>query len=159
MKYTFNNAASVLSDSELFLCHLSVNISSLLCCGLTFLSLNKPDTEQVPSLSIIISGFLCDLRKTTTFPCNHAYKPKYFPKIRARNILKQGLESFSGNLPNYSGIIISINSSSFTSVGTPSEWRQQFCSKRWIPQQIVSVNYHPSKDIEIPLHLHIWSCF
>lgn len=159
MKYTFNNAASVLSDSELFLFHLSVYTSSVVRCGLAFLSLNKPGTGQIPSLNIIISGFLCDLRKTTLFPYNHTNKTTYFLKHQGQKHFKTRAGSFSGNLPNYSGIIISINSSTFTSVDTPSEWRQQFCSKGWIPQQILSINYHPSKDIAIPLHLHIWSCF
>lgn len=90
---------------------------------------------------------------------NHTNKTTYFLKLQGQKHFKTRAGSFSGNLPNYSGIIISINSSSFTSVDTPSEWRQQFCSKGWIPQQILSINYHPSKDIAIPLHLHIWSCF
>lgn len=50
MKHPFYNPASVLSDSDLFLFHLSVYISSLLCCGLAFLHLNKPGTGQNPSL-------------------------------------------------------------------------------------------------------------
>lgn len=91
MNYTFNNAASVLSDSELFLFHLSVYTSSLLCCGLAFLSLNKPGSGQIPSLNIIISGFLCDLRKTTLFHTTIQIKPHIFSNFRARNILKLGL--------------------------------------------------------------------
>lgn len=74
MKHPFSNPASVLSDGKLFLFDLSVYISSLLCCGLVFLSLNKPGTRQMPSLNCIISGFLCDLRKAILFPCNHTNK-------------------------------------------------------------------------------------
>lgn len=129
MKHPFYNPASVLSDSGLFLVRLSVYNSSLLHCGLAFLSLNKPGTGQIPSLNSIISGFLCDFRKAILFPYNHTNKLTYFLKLQGQKRFKTRAGSFSGNLPTYSGIITSINSSSFTSVGTPSKWRQQFWSK------------------------------
>lgn len=129
MKHPFYNPASVLSDSELFLFHLSVYNSSLLHCGLAFLSLNKPGTVQISSLNSIISGFLCDFRKAILFPYNHTNKLTYFLKLQGQKHFKTRAGSFSGNLPTYFGIITAINSSSFTSVGTPSKWRQQFCSK------------------------------
>lgn len=96
-------------------------------------------SRQIPSLNIIISGFLCDLRKSTLYPYNHTKKITYFLKHLSQKHFKTGAGSFSGNLPDYPGIIISVNSSSFTSVDTPSEQRQ-YCSKEWIPQQILSIN-------------------
>lgn len=127
MKHPFYNPASVLSDSEFFVFHLSVHISSLLHCGLAFL--NKFGTGQISSLSFIISGLLCDLRKAILFPYNHTNKLTYFLKLQDQKHFKTRAGSFSGSLPTYSGIITSINSSSSTNAGTAPKWRQQFCSK------------------------------
>lgn len=130
MKYAFSNAVSVLSDSEQFLIpSFSLYFIFIPCCGLAILSLNKPGTRQLPSLNIIISGSLCDLRKTTLFPYNHTNKATYFLKYQGQKHFKTRAGSFSGNVPNYSEIITSVNTSTLTSVDTPSEWRHQFCSK------------------------------
>lgn len=81
-----------------------------------------------PISQLCFSAFLCDIRKTILFPYNHTNKLTYFLKLQGQKHFKTRAGSFSGNLPIYSGIITSINSSSFTSVGTPSKCRQ-FCSK------------------------------
>lgn len=91
IRCTLSNAASALSDSGLVLLHLLVYISPSLCHGLALISFNKPGTGQITSPLIIISGSLCDLRKTSIFPYNHTNKTTYFLKHQGQKHLKLGL--------------------------------------------------------------------
>lgn len=79
----------ICADSGLVLLHLLVYISPSLCHGL--ISFNKPGTGQITSPLIIISGSLCDLRKTSIFPYNHTNKTTYFLKHQGQKHLKLGL--------------------------------------------------------------------